>query len=282
MSFLDRIREINRHDSSAYMDFVVDGSVLGRVRRDRVAILLKSSPLLRRGKGETIEFQADFTTVEARSAGMAAAAETLEAAGHIPALRAELYPATWNFGDPPRFVIDRSAVPFFGLRAWGVHVNGYTWKNGRLHMWIGRRADDKPTYPGMLDNMVAGGQPTGLGLIENLIKECAEEADIPADLARQARPVGAITYIQEAPEGLKPDVQFCFDLELPPDFRPRNTDGEIADFFLWPIEKVAKTVAKTRSFKFNCNLVIIDFLIRNGVIPPDDRDYVALVQGLHP
>ena len=70
-------------------------------------------------------------------------------------------------------------------------------------------------YPNMLDNMVAGGQPIGLGLIENVIKECAEEADIPANLAAQARPTGAISYTYETADGLKPDIIFCYDLALP-------------------------------------------------------------------
>jgi hypothetical protein len=34
-------------------------------------------------------------------------------------------------------------------------------------------------------------------------------------------------------------------------------------------------------FKFNCALVVIDFLIRHGLIAPDHPDYVALVRGLH-
>jgi len=58
--------------------------------------------------------------------------------------------------------------------------------------------------------------------------------------------------------------------------------GEIESFALWPIERVARTVAETREFKDNCNLVIIDFLIRHGLIQPDDPDYVALVSGLRP
>jgi len=81
-------------------------------------------------------------------------------------------------------------------------------------------------------------------------------------LARQVVAVGAISYCVEAPDGLKPDVQFCFDLELPADFTPRNTDGEIDEFYLWPIAKVAEIVAETGEFKFNCNLVVIDFLLR--------------------
>ncbi len=287
MSYLDRIREINRHDPDGFAPFVVDGRRLGAVRRDRIGPLLSVTDAVVRSGGDVLAFAdglaaAGPEAVTARNAAMAAAVARLSEAGAIGALRRELYPAARRFGEGPAFVIDRAAVPFFGLRAWGVHLNGYTRRGGGLHMWIGRRARDKPTYPGRLDNMVAGGQPAGLGLTENLVKECAEEADIPEALARQARPAGAITYVQEAPEGLKPDVQFCFDLELPPDFVPRNTDGEIESFALWPIDRVARTVAETREFKDNCNLVVIDFLIRHGFILPDDPDYVALVSGLHP
>jgi isopentenyldiphosphate isomerase len=153
-------------------------------------------------------------------------------------------------------------------------------EGGQIFMWVGRRAYDKHTYPGMLDNTVAGGQPFGLTLVDNLIKECKEEAAIPEALARQAVPVGAITYCAEEDGGLKPDVQFCYDLELPRDFTPHNTDGEIHEFYRWPIERVAEIVRDTREFKFNCNLVVIDFLVRHGIIPPDHPDYVEIVKGL--
>ncbi len=287
MSFLDRIREINRHDPEDFTPFVVESRRIGAVRNDRIELLLSATDAIVRAGDGSLAFAADMAAggpdaVAARNDAMADAAGRLSEAGGIARLRGELYPAARRFGETPAFVIDRAAVPFFGLRAWGVHLNGYARRDGALHMWVGRRAKDKPTYPGRLDNMVAGGQPAGLGLVENLVKECAEEADIPAALAGQARPAGAITYVQQAPEGLKPDVQFCFDLELPPDFVPRNTDGEIESFALWPIERVARTVAETREFKDNCNLVIIDFLIRHGIIPPDDPDYVALVSGLRP
>ena len=93
-------------------------------------------------------------------------------------------------------------------------------------------------------------------------------------------PVGTISYVYQEGSGLKPDLQYCFDLELPADFVPQNRDGEIAEFGLWPIEKVAEVVRDSFRFKFNCNLVIIDFLVRHGVIAPDHPDYVAITQGL--
>jgi isopentenyldiphosphate isomerase len=166
------------------------------------------------------------------------------------------------------------------MRSYGVHMTGYVRKEDGIHIWVARRSRSKPTYPGMLDNTVAGGQPVGLGLRENLAKECAEEAGIPGALAAQATSVGAIAYKMDAADGLKPDVQFCYDLEMSADFAPRNTDGEIEEFFLWPWREVARVVADTNEFKYNCNLVLIDFFVRHGLYSPDDPDYLAVVRGL--
>ena len=203
------------------------------------------------------------------------------AEGLFAGWRDEAYPVATGWGAPPLFLMERAAVPAFGVRAYGLHVNGFTRTGAGLRMWIARRARNKPTYPGLLDNMVAGGQPHGLTVAENLVKECAEEAAIPAALAARAVPVGAISYAADLDEGIRPDVQFCYDLELPGDFAPRAADGEVEEFALLPIDEVAALVRDTRQFKFNCNLVVIDFLVRHGLVAPDDPDYTAIVAGLH-
>ena len=160
-------------------------------------------------------------------------------------------------------------------------MNGYVKKSDGLYMWVAKRASDKPTYPGMLDNMVAGGQPIGIGLHANVIKEAQEEAGIPAELSSCAVAAGMISYTHQLADWLKPDQMFCYDLELPDDFTPNNTDGEVERFALWPIDKLIDTVRNTFDFKYNCNLVIIDFLIRHGMLTPDiEPDYVTLCRKL--
>jgi hypothetical protein len=73
---------------------------------------------------------------------------------------------------------------------------------------------------------------------------------------------------------------FNYDLDLPADFTPRNTDGEVEEFYLWPMEKVMETVRESDDFKFNCALVVIDFLLRRGLIPPEHPEYGGLLAGL--
>ena len=122
--------------------------------------------------------------------------------------------------------------------------------------------------------------PIGISLEDNIVKECHEEAGIPTALSSRAVPAGSISYCKQVPEGLKPDVQFVCDLELPSDFEPRAVDGEVEAFYLWSIDRVMDVVANTTEFKFNCNLVIIDFLVRHGFIAAEHQDYQQIVKGL--
>lgn len=162
--------------------------------------------------------------------------------------------------------IDRGAIPSFGIQAHGVHVNGLVQHPEGLHIWVARRARDKSLDPGKLDHIVAGGISAGMGRMDTLIKEAAEEAGIPAGLSAEAKQVCVISYAMERAEGLRRDVLYGYDLLLPRDFVPRAEDGEVEAFELWPMPRVLQAVRDTDAFKFNVNLVLIDLFIRQGLI----------------
>jgi 8-oxo-dGTP pyrophosphatase MutT (NUDIX family) len=130
---------------------------------------------------------------------------------------------------------------------------------------VARRAADKALDPGKLDNLVAGGVPAGMTPRQTLVKEAAEEAAIPAALARTAVETGTITYAMERPEGLRRDRLVCYDLILPAAFQPVATDGEVESFELWPVARVLERVRDTDDFKFNVNLVLIALFQRLGL-----------------
>lgn len=44
-----------------------------------------------------------------------------------------------------------------------------------MYLWVARRSRSKPTWPGMLDHIVAGAQPFGISCYDNVIKEAEEE-----------------------------------------------------------------------------------------------------------
>jgi 8-oxo-dGTP pyrophosphatase MutT (NUDIX family) len=176
--------------------------------------------------------------------------------------------------------LDRGALPAFGIEATGVHVNGLVRRADGPHLWIGRRAMDKPLDPGKLDHVVAGGVPAGLTPRETLVKEAGEEAGIPPALAARAVEVARISYAAERPEGLRRDRLICYDLELPEEFVPQPSDGEVALFELWPVARVLEAVRETDMFKFNVNLVLIDLFLRLGLVDPSGNEGRALAAGL--
>ncbi|HHH38645.1 MAG TPA: DUF4743 domain-containing protein [Sedimenticola sp.] len=281
MSYLDHVRACNRHDLAGFIPFVVDGMVVGRVR-PAFARALDPWPELFPVREGRLELRLPPGDIEARSRPLAGVLRQLVERGVLSHLHGEQYVATPGGRGQGVVLIDRAAAPAFGIRAFGQHLNGFVRGRDGLKLWIGRRSADRINFPGRLDHLVAGGLPWGIGLLENLVKECHEEAGIPETLARQAVPVGAVTYVAETDKGLKPDTLYCYDLELPEDFRPRCTDGEVAAFYLWPVARVMEVVSGSDEFKLNCNLVITDFLIRHGCLGPEHPEYLELTTGLHP
>ncbi|MES9843761.1 MAG: DUF4743 domain-containing protein [Candidatus Sedimenticola sp. 6PFRAG5] len=281
MGFLDHIRACNRHDPSRYIPFAVNGVGVGRVLPSFAGALDRWPGIFRIDSNRLVAQlpQESFTE---RSEIFADVLAELDREDLITHLHGEQYVATPGGMDDGLLLIDRAAAPFFGTRAFGQHINGFVRARDGLKMWIGKRASDRRHFPGHLDNLAAGGLPYGIALAENIVKECWEEAGIPREMAMQAISVGALTYNADTNHGFKPDTLFCYDLELPEDFEPRCTDGEVEEFYLLPVEEVLELVRDTDRFKLNCNLVVMDFLIRHGYLGPDEPDYLALVEGLHP
>ena len=199
----------------------------------------------------------------------------------IKAYLDEPYPVTAGDRSAAVMTVDRSAGAHLGIRCFGQHLNGYVRKNDGIHLWIAHRARDRHIEPGKLDNMVAGGLPWHTSLEENLIKECAEEAGMSASLASHARAVGTVSYLAESVNGIKPDTLYCYDIELPEDFTPVCTDGEVESFMLMPVIEVMEIIRDSEAFKPNCNLVILDFVIRHGLLDPEEKGYTGLVSSLH-
>lgn len=281
MAYFDHIARCNRHDLSGFRPWFIGETQAGWMRH-AFAERLRTFPDVFSVTESRVRLASSLDSPAARAQHLAAVGAELVGAGDLPKPRGELFPVLPRWGGAPLASLDRAWVTYFGLHAYGVHLNGYVkGAEGAQQMWIARRALGKMTYPGQLDNLVAGGQPVGLGLFENMVKECAEEADIPLALAGHMRAVGQITYVMEVEEGLKQDTLFNFDLALPPDFQPNNTDGEVDSFRLMPLGDVAGIVRDSFDFKFNCNLVVIDFLLRHGFLTPDSEpDYGALCTGL--
>lgn len=280
MSYLDHIQQCNLYQSSHFIAFKVDGLQLGKVKPSfaKRLILIADNFSIDNHVLNWNPPATDFTTL---NQSMGELTQQLLEQNLLPYFHDELYPVTNGNREQPVFLMDRALVPYFGVAAFGQHMNGYVLRNGEIFVWISRRSKQKRHAPGLLDNLVAGGLPWGLKPEENLAKECWEEAGIPTELAAQAKHVSNISYRRETEAGLKPDTMLCYDLELPTDFAPRCTDGEVENFQLMPVKQVAQIVRGSSEFKLNCNLVIIDFLIRHGYITENHAEYNELTESLN-
>jgi hypothetical protein len=278
MSLLRHIRRCNTWRAERFVPLWRGKARIGFLRRDNAEALKRFADVFSvEPDGVWLIAPGDFAAVSAAVDGVV---ERLVAEGRVAKWRNEFFAVTPRWGATPLFKLDRGAVSFFGVRAYGVHLNGWRREGGALKLWVGRRAPDKKVAPDKLDNLVAGGIGHDHGLQATLIKEAAEEAALPSSIVAGAVPVGALAYRMETEQGLRDDVLFVYDLEVPAEFAPRNTDGEIVAFSLMDAAEVIERVRTTDDFKFNVNLVLIDFALRRGLVTPDEPDYLDLVTGL--
>ncbi len=186
------------------------------------------------------------------------------------------------------FSVERAAMGLFGTMRYGVHMTAYVADKSAPHgikLWVPKRAADKSTFPGMLDNTVAGGLMTGEDPFECIIREADEEASLPDKLVRDgARSVGTVTYIYVTEEKyvgedgfIYPECQWIYDLELPADLVPQPKDGEVDEFYLCDVEQVKRDLA-TDKYKHNCALVTLDFFIRHSILTDDDEPELAAIK----
>jgi len=278
--FLEKIKACNTTNIGDYIPFIIDQQQHGWIK-PVFAKKLAAWPEIFILNNKSVRLADSIQGFKKRSEAVDEATHKLVQQGVIKVHLDEPYPVTAGDRNQAVMTLDRSAVPYFGLRSFGQHLNGFVRKSDGIHLWIARRARDRHIAPGKLDNMVAGGLPWHISLEKNLIKECAEEAGMDESLARQAVPTGTISYLAESDKGIKPDTLYCYDIELPDDFTPVCTDGEVESFELMPVNKVMDIIHDTGEFKLNCNLVIIDFFIRHGLLDPDQEAYAELVSSLH-
>ncbi|KAF8607140.1 hypothetical protein BDV93DRAFT_520039 [Ceratobasidium sp. AG-I] len=182
------------------------------------------------------------------------------------------------------FSLERSACELFGLVTYGVHMTMYT---PDYKIWVPRRSKTKQTWPGFLDNSVAGGIPYGMTPFESMIKECEEEASLSEEVSRKSlRVVGVTSYFYRNTKGnLQPEVEYVYDMLCPsgddPAYVPKPLDGEVESFELMDWEAVVEKM-RAGEFKRNSALVLLDFLIRHGKVTPENEpNYIEIMTRMH-
>lgn len=201
-----------------------------------------------------------------RDTALAEVHAALRAQGLVRAWRDEPF-TWWADGGTPAAVIERAATRFWGALTLGAHANGYVADAaGRpTHLWIARRAWDKPTDPGRLDNLIGAGVPRCQTPFDALRREAWEEAGLqPDELAGLTR--GRVIELAcDIPEGWQHEWLFIYDLALPPGRVPQNQDGEVAEHRLMPVDEALQRAA-AGELTTDAALATLDLALRHQLL----------------
>ncbi|KAL3231535.1 hypothetical protein RNJ44_00570 [Nakaseomyces bracarensis] len=195
----------------------------------------------------------------------------------------------------PYVLVERALSGVLGIITYGVHVNGYILdKNtNEIRFWIPRRSKTKPTWPYMLDNIIAGGLGYPYGIEETLFKESVEEANLSKSvIENNIRAASVVSYFYfpgsidqdkfatEA-SSIVGEVEYIYDLECSADIQPKPNDGEVDSFNVLNLQETLDALVN-KEFKPNCGLIMVEFLIRHGYITAENEpNYLLLINRMH-
>ncbi|XP_015254334.1 PREDICTED: nudix hydrolase 20, chloroplastic-like [Cyprinodon variegatus] len=181
---------------SSCFRFEIDGAQVGWIPPHVASLLTPYTDVFSPPQEGAVSLCSSLGCYDRRSEAVDEVLQKLRQESSLSCLRGwrdERYSVKPRFSDQPLMWMERAATSLFGVKRYGVHINGYTISDsGEISMWLARRSATKQTYPGLLDNMAAGGLAADAGIKYTLIKECEEEACIPADIAIKAHPISTV------------------------------------------------------------------------------------------
>lgn len=297
MSLLEIVKKCDSAPYSPLNDYYTftahEGTPLGYLTPLVVAELKKETDTVSVDDDKkTVTILAQLDTCEKRSEAFEKLGDKWRAQKLFDVLegwRNEKY-AIYNPTGTVYFLMERAVTALFGVVTYGVHIVGFvpgqSAKDARI--WVPKRALTKPTWPGYLDNTVAGGVGYPASLWETAVKECGEEAGLePSYVEPRLASTGVVSYLYRATDDLsdelsviQPEVEYVMDLEMDEATVPAPADGEVESFELLSVERVLELI-KEGKFKPNTALITIDFLIRRGVIGVEQPGYVDILCHSH-
>jgi isopentenyldiphosphate isomerase len=184
------------------------------------------------------------------------------------------------------FNIDLCGLDIFGVICQGVHLTAFVRTVNGPRYWVQRRGRDKLPFPGMLDNTVASNLLVGEKPLEKLIRKAGTEASIPASyLIEHVIPCGTVTYqmatTAAGAPGCQRHVQHVYELELPDNFRPRSSDGEVEGFELMTISEIGDALMNGEFASWRVMTWIAHFKRRGIISATEDLSTIDISARLH-
>ena len=181
----------------------------------------------------------------------------------FPSLKPKkVFSETAKFCEKKIFIIKRNFLSLFGFPSYGVHCNIWKKKKDKLVIYFAKRSKKLSSFPGFVDNSVAGGQPINLSILENLKKEAHEEAGINSRYLKKIQRGNVVSYFHNNNNNFVSAVIFNYHLNKADELELKNIDGEVESFFSLTLENVYKLL-ENNQLKPNCIIPILDFILLN-------------------
>ena len=165
------------------------------------------------------------------------------------------------FGHKNLFIIERKLLTIFGFPQYGIHGNCWSFNKNKIFFHFAVRSKKLEDFPGLYDNLFAGGQPKGISIKNNLKKEAFEEAGLKEIKNKNLTRGGTINYFHEYSSNIHSGIIFVYDLLLEGE-KLINIDGEVEQFVSMEVFQIYKLL-ESKKLKPNCIIPIADFFLRN-------------------
>lgn len=307
-ALLKRVRTFNYCDPSRYVPFLCKGdhgeiSIVGCVRRENIKFLKNDFPLVfEKDDNNSLLLKTSLSNFAERSAALREVCESLVERGDIPMLQSKDVAVVSNYAQQPQLQVDCSASEYFGVHTFSSFVTAFTSKETTsttanrygigLYVWM--RANQK-----QLDD------ESDLKWYSNFARDTLDATTPPGDCARQAvedvaavtskmaltsAAVGTVSFMHETLRGMHISTQFLYDLEGPAEWVPPPRNGSDNVFELWSMDDMMEQAKVEHSENTTdrrvdsiTSLVFIDFMIRHGIMKPDEHShYHSLCTDIRP
>jgi 8-oxo-dGTP pyrophosphatase MutT (NUDIX family) len=254
----------------------VDGVEVGALTGDWLARALEPPTPFEAVDGR-LRLRSALASFAGRSAAFARWGEALRARDAVPGWRDERVVIRDERDGRPLCSVERALLRPLGLLLRSVQACVWTPTAAGPLLWVAVRAAHKPVDPGRLDALVAGGIAGFDDAASTLLRECAEEAGIPAVVARTATPAGTLELchlgLDDGLQVVHRERVALHELALPPGFVPVAADGEHAAILTMTPDEALASIAAGRWTRDGAQATA-DLILRHGwapVRPPDAR-----------
>ena len=178
--------------------------------------------------------------------------------------------------------VDVAATEMFGVPNYSVSLIAWTTVDSHRRYWIPQLGSDHQTRPGKYDNFVCGLLEAGDTHFERIEQLAESQAWLSTDFTNlNLKFCGTISYIAHNHKGssrhtIQPHVQYVYEIELEPEYRPRDT-GDCQSIKKYsPFQ--AYSLLAAGEFEPHSQMTLLDHFVRHWYINAGNEPRLQEIQ----